>query len=107
MNRCGGPLFIKFNLHKDVDVYNQIALAKLSVKWGDRVVDFTELARQGGELRSAMHDGEAVMILSGPRIRASGEIKGASVLDIVPTILAGSGLRVPDNLDGKVLDVLG
>jgi arylsulfatase A-like enzyme len=103
---ASAEVVIKFNLHTHVDVYRRVALEELSIRRGDRVVGFTELARYSGELRSGMHDGEAVFILSGPRIRPSGEITGASVLDVVPTILAASGLRVPDTLDGRALDVV-
>jgi predicted AlkP superfamily phosphohydrolase/phosphomutase len=43
-----------------------------------------------------------VLIANGPQFRA-GEITGARLEDIAPTILHLAGLPVPDNMDGRVL----
>jgi len=41
--------------------------------------------------------------MSGKHIKRNVEIKGASVLDITPTILELSGIPIGKDMDGKVL----
>ncbi|GEM_PF-3270630 len=52
---------------------------------------------------SAGHYPKGVMLISGPKIRPNLRIRDASVLDIVPTILAMKGMPIADDMDGKVL----
>jgi len=54
----------------------------------------------GGGIRD--HRVEGVLIMAGPHI-ARGEITGASVYDITPTLLALFGLPKADDMPGKVL----
>jgi arylsulfatase A-like enzyme len=44
-----------------------------------------------------------MLIMSGPGIRKSGEIEGAAIQDLAPTILHVVGLPVPSDMDGRVL----
>ncbi len=45
-----------------------------------------------------------VLIVSGPGIKRGHRLDGATVYDILPTLLAGAGLPVARDLDGHVLD---
>jgi len=42
-------------------------------------------------------------MITGPDIRKDGSIKGAAITDLAPTILYLMGLKVPDDMDGRVL----
>jgi len=44
-----------------------------------------------------------VLLLHGPGIRA-GELRGAGVLDVYPTLLHLLGIAVPEDADGRLLD---
>ncbi len=55
--------------------------------------------------RSAHHAREGVLVLKGHGIRRGAELKGAQIIDIMPTLLSASGMEVPSGLDGQVLDV--
>jgi predicted AlkP superfamily phosphohydrolase/phosphomutase len=52
---------------------------------------------------SGMHRDHGMLIMSGPGIRQSGEIEGAAIQDLAPTILHVMGLPVPLDMDGHVL----
>lgn len=52
---------------------------------------------------SGIHKKEGICIAHGPDIKQGHEIQGAKIYDIAPTILHMSGLRVPDDMDGRVL----
>ncbi len=49
------------------------------------------------------HNPYGIFCMKGPGIKKSGEIFGASVIDITPTILAYYGLKVGEDMEGKVL----
>ncbi|MFQ5427437.1 MAG: alkaline phosphatase family protein [Thermodesulfobacteriota bacterium] len=51
---------------------------------------------------SGDHRESGVLFLSGPEVRG-GEIKGASIMDLAPTILHLMGYSVPSDMDGSVL----
>lgn len=53
---------------------------------------------------TADHNPRGVLYLSGPGIRHGSEIEGATVLDIVPTVLHMMGLPVDNRLRGTVLE---
>jgi len=50
-----------------------------------------------------MHTPHGVLIASGNGIRSNATIKGASILDITPTVLHLLDIEVSQNMDGKVL----
>jgi predicted AlkP superfamily phosphohydrolase/phosphomutase len=52
---------------------------------------------------TGMHRDYGMLIMSGPGIRQSGEIEGAAIQDLAPTILHVMGLPVPSDMDGRVL----
>ncbi len=52
---------------------------------------------------SGAHDMDGVVVFTGPPFVQGGDLTNASVLDIVPTILAALGLPVADDMDGRVL----
>lgn len=49
------------------------------------------------------HRLHGVFVANGPTIAKGKQIHGACIADITPTILAGLGERVPQDMDGKVL----
>lgn len=61
-------------------------------------------ALKGGKLRgmSGSHRPDGVFVLAGRGI-ASGQITGASIVDMAPTILSLCGMSAPSNWDGRVL----
>jgi tetratricopeptide (TPR) repeat protein len=50
------------------------------------------------------HETEGIFLAAGPHIRRGGEVSGASVLDLTPTVLYYLGLPVGKDMDGKVLE---
>ena len=53
---------------------------------------------------SGAHKKDGVFIAYGPDIKEDVQIQGAKIYDIAPTILHMSGLPVPDDMDGRVLE---
>jgi predicted AlkP superfamily phosphohydrolase/phosphomutase len=51
----------------------------------------------------ASHSMDGIFMAHGPNIRSGKEIRGATIMDLAPTILYLMGLKVPDDMDGKVL----
>jgi hypothetical protein len=80
-------------------------VGSLHVRIGPEVVPIRRLLARAGPTRSAMHRKEAVLVVAGPGIRNDHEVRGASVTDVLPTLLHACGMAVPDDLDGRVLDV--
>ena len=60
-------------------------------------------SRIGGGQAAAWHTREGVILLSGRDVRPGVRILGASILDLVPTLLALFDLPVAQDMDGKVL----
>ncbi|TPW17837.1 MAG: type I phosphodiesterase/nucleotide pyrophosphatase [bacterium] len=54
---------------------------------------------------SAYHRPNGIVIVSGPNIR-KGELAGASLLDVTPTLLHLMGQPVPSEMDGRVLTAI-
>ena len=52
---------------------------------------------------SGMHRDHGLLIMTGPCVRAGGQILGASIVDLAPTILYAMGVPVPEDMDGRVL----
>jgi len=50
------------------------------------------------------HETQGIFVAAGPHVRRGGEIRGASVLDVTPTLLHYLGLAVAKDMDGKVLE---
>jgi predicted AlkP superfamily phosphohydrolase/phosphomutase len=57
---------------------------------------------KGGSMNGS-HRPDGVLIMAGPGVRAAGEIAGAHLRDVAPTVLALLGEPVPADLDGRVL----
>ncbi len=49
------------------------------------------------------HRLDGVLLMAGPGVRAGGEVSGATLLDIAPTVLYALGLPAPATMDGRVL----
>jgi predicted AlkP superfamily phosphohydrolase/phosphomutase len=54
--------------------------------------------------RSGFHRMEGILFVSGPGIRRGRELRGASIMDIAPTVLALMGVPIPEAMDGRVLE---
>lgn len=52
---------------------------------------------------SGMHRDYGMLIMNGPGVRPGGQIEGAAIQDIAPTVLHTMGLPVPSDMDGRVL----
>jgi predicted AlkP superfamily phosphohydrolase/phosphomutase len=52
---------------------------------------------------SGMHRDYGLLIMNGPGVRQNGQIEGAVIHDIAPTVLHVMGLPVPSDMDGRVL----
>jgi tetratricopeptide (TPR) repeat protein len=50
------------------------------------------------------HETDGVYIAAGPHIRPAGQVAGASVMDITPTLLHYLGFPIAKDMDGKVLE---
>lgn len=101
----GNEIIIKFNLERQVPLYEAGQLEELTIVADTARFKFTDFTRRLGRARSAMHDGEGILLLAGPGIRSGQQLAEASVLDIAPTILKAAGLPVPSGLDGDLLDI--
>jgi arylsulfatase A-like enzyme len=64
---------------------------------GSRAVRWCSESRLEGT-----HRVEGILAMSGPNVR-SGERLDANIVDIAPTALAALGLRVPIDMEGRVL----
>jgi predicted AlkP superfamily phosphohydrolase/phosphomutase len=60
--------------------------------------------RDRGFWWSGDHRPEGILICKGPGIQRSAKLATPKVYDLVPTIMYGSGLPVPDGLDGHVIE---
>jgi predicted AlkP superfamily phosphohydrolase/phosphomutase len=82
-----------------------------------------EYGREGGELfgssleysdasgysslqKSGTHHVNGVFIAKGPEIQRLASLKGARIIDLAPTILYLLGEKIPDDMDGTVLETL-
>jgi predicted AlkP superfamily phosphohydrolase/phosphomutase len=52
---------------------------------------------------NGFHRMNGVFLAYGPHVRSGGQIEGATMVDVAPTVLYDMGLPVPDNMDGRVL----
>jgi len=53
---------------------------------------------------SGMHRDDGMLIMNGPGIQQGGQVEGAVIYDIAPTILHSMGLPVPSDMDGQLLE---
>ncbi len=52
---------------------------------------------------SGMHRDQGILVAAGPGIRKDGQLDGAGIADMAPSILYSLGMAVPGNMDGRVL----
>lgn len=52
---------------------------------------------------SGNHKPDGLFLAVGPDIRSGESIAGANIVDILPTIFAGMGVAIPDDVDGTIL----
>ena len=57
-------------------------------------------------LQSGSHRSNGILLGKGPGLRRGYNIRGASIMDIAPTILGLIGGLIPEDMDGKVLEAL-
>ena len=58
-----------------------------------------------GSGMNGSHRRHGLVVLAGRDVRAAGEIPAVEILDVVPTLLALGGLAVPEELDGRPIEV--
>jgi predicted AlkP superfamily phosphohydrolase/phosphomutase len=77
----------------------------LYVYWnaGANVGEPPEEIRDRGFWWSGDHRPEGILICKGPGLRSNAHAALPTVRDLVPTIMYGAGLPVPDGLDGRVI----
>jgi predicted AlkP superfamily phosphohydrolase/phosphomutase len=56
-----------------------------------------------GRGMDGVHRQHGIWVCAGPTVRAVGEIAGASAVDVLPTLLAATGLGIHAGLDGRTL----
>jgi hypothetical protein len=98
-------VIIKLALDADIPRYAAGDLETLTVRIGDAVTQFTDVARRSGRRRSAMHARNGIFVIAGPGVRSGGWLSEASILDIAPTLLIAAGLEKPAWMDGKPLNI--
>ncbi|MBI5694222.1 MAG: alkaline phosphatase family protein [Nitrospirae bacterium] len=107
-----------------VSVFKKVSIATASHKEGQAGADLTALVNVDMPLddvivingrgylvsdfiskrtASGEHDLSGIIIASGPRIIKGVNIKGASIYDVTPTVLAIAGLPVARDMKGRVL----
>lgn len=98
-------VIVKLHIDREIPRYRMGNLETLSVTCNGNTVCFMEFMRRLGRPRSAMHDGEGILLLTGPGVKSGAELERARVTDILPTLLHAAKMPVPKAIDGKVLDV--
>lgn len=85
-------------------------LPDLSVVWSDKhPIDALRSPRIGTirgknpERRPGAHGNQGFFIAAGPGVAPTGQVRGARIIDLSPTILNLAGLEVPNNMDGSPL----
>ena len=68
---------------------------------------FGTLAILDQDSRTGSHTPRGFFIATGDGIAAGAELQGHSIYDIAPTILAGAGVPLPDDLDGRSIPLAG
>jgi predicted AlkP superfamily phosphohydrolase/phosphomutase len=54
-----------------------------------------------GKGMNGTHRRDGLFVLAGPGVRGAGEVPGADIVDVLPTLLTLAGMPVPDGLDGR------
>jgi predicted AlkP superfamily phosphohydrolase/phosphomutase len=54
-------------------------------------------------LMAGTHRDDGILVAAGAGIRAGGRAEPASIVDVMPTVLAAAGVPIPDDVDGRVL----
>jgi predicted AlkP superfamily phosphohydrolase/phosphomutase len=68
-------------------------------------VDGKRIFRQH-RIPDGYHRGEGLAFAAGPGIAKGGTLEGASIADVMPTLLYAAGIPIPERADGKVLKAL-
>lgn len=63
---------------------------------------FEELFKDTGHIQTGVHDPKGVAVLAGPSVQRGVQLEEASILDVVPTVLALLGLPVARDMTGRV-----
>lgn len=96
-------IVVKLSIERSVPRYREGSLEALTLAYDDVRVPFSEVTRRLGRARSAMHDGEGMLLLAGPNIPRGMQLPDVQLVDVAPTLLAAAGLPLPRGLDGKPL----
>jgi predicted AlkP superfamily phosphohydrolase/phosphomutase len=50
------------------------------------------------------HNNNGILVVAGPTIKSNQEIRGANIVDLLPTWLKSLGQKIPPDLEGKILE---
>jgi hypothetical protein len=82
-------------------------LGPITAAESDQVGVLRSTVRDQGHVRTGDHSGASRLWVTGPRIAAGSWLPPADVLDVTPTVLSLLDVPVPDECDGRVLDLAG
>jgi predicted AlkP superfamily phosphohydrolase/phosphomutase len=101
-----GEIVVK--IHARSHLYrDQVDLETLNVEYMDERMPFLHLVQPGYDTRfSGVHHPDGIAIFCGPGVRSNVSQVQASVLDIVPTVLALLGEPIGRDMDGRALTEL-
>ncbi len=86
----------------DLETTAVFVLSDHGFKSGERRIRSEELV--DAKKAHLDHETHGILVAAGPHVRRGGEVAGASVLDVTPTLLHYLGLEVGKDMDGKVLE---
>jgi len=69
-------------------------------------LEFSDVSAYSSLQKSGTHHVDGVFIANGPHIRSNVELEGARIVDLAPTILYLLGEKVPEGMDGRVMEEL-
>lgn len=100
----GSEVIARLRLH-ELNAADLDRLPRLDVVAGRGRRNADRLLRRVGRPRSAMHDGEGVLVLAGPGVRGGLQRRQERLVDLAPTLMSLGGISLPSNLDGAPLEV--
>lgn len=99
-----GRIFLKV-LQKDKGDYDGKDISKLDVRLGRKSLPLSELIELNDLERSADHDEWGIFLHYSKHLKGKGKAADCEIYDFLPTLLSSAGLPVPDDIDGKTVDI--
>jgi predicted AlkP superfamily phosphohydrolase/phosphomutase len=67
-------------------------------------LEFSDVSGYSSLQKSGTHHVNGVFIAEGPHIKHKGQFGGAKIIDLAPTILYLLGERIPEDMDGRIIE---